>query len=397
MLQTVMTAIRTAHLFHTFDTLGGVESILHRHYREDQRWNLDSYFVIYDEVPQRSDPRTYFLQLTKRDTIRTARKRFDDAMASIQPHYVIYHNTWGMPYLCDLDRAERRIVVQHGKVPGLERDLRYRREWLDGVLCVAKPLLQPIRSSLANLSPERVDFVPYPITLPPAPPKQSPLNARPIVIGVCGRIAIEQKRVDRLPPLCRKLEQSGIDYRLEFLGEGPDEPWLRRRLSDPKRFRFHGRKTGREYWDVLDGWDLLLSTSDYEGTPISMLEALGRQVIPIYPRIGTGGDAYAEQIHPSLLYPPDNWDRVAETVQWLHQLPAPKLQVIRDACYASIKPHLGDSYLSQFADFLQQIDHWPRVSRNTLPKRPFPIDHCSFHRLAQLGTLRRAVKRALGR
>ena len=55
---------------------------------------------------------------------------------------------------------------------------------------------------------------------------------------------------------------------------------------------FHGRKSGDEYYSVLSGWDFITSVSDYEGLPISMLEAFSTGY-SARPAIGCGGDEYA--------------------------------------------------------------------------------------------------------
>src|SRR6185503_16952042 len=178
----------------------------------------------------------------------------------------IHHTVWGMTYWADLDVARRRILLVHSDSPGLAESLRLREEWIDGVLCVSEALRLKVADWLPHLGTDRVGWIPYPV-LPrwKASPK-APLNNRAMVLGFCGRLILEQKRVDRLPALCAQLDRAGLNYRREVLGEGPERNWLETRLADRAKFVFHGRKSDDDYWRVLDSWDAIVFVSDYEGT-----------------------------------------------------------------------------------------------------------------------------------
>src|ERR1041385_1624335 len=299
-----MPVIKLAHLTPVFRSMGGVESVLRHHHSIDQSQGIDSRFIVYFDHDRDPVARLRSLEYHPGTTLRQARQRFADAIGQVPPEIALYHGMWGLPFMVDLDGAARRILMLHGDVPDMERELRLRSGWVDGVLCVNDPLRRFVHRCLPALAGERVGVVPYPVLPPFAAPAKAPRQGLPLVLGFCGRLIIEQKRVDRLGALCAGLNQAGLPYRFEFLGEGPERARLEQQFPDRARFIFHGRKSGAEYWRILDGWDVIVFVSDYEGTPIAMLEALHRGVVPLYPRVGSGGDDYVRSLEHDLLYEP---------------------------------------------------------------------------------------------
>ncbi|MBI5775065.1 MAG: glycosyltransferase family 4 protein [Verrucomicrobia bacterium] len=374
-----MQPLALAHCFTRLRSLGGVESILHRHHAADEAGGLASKFVLFFEDRSLDIPRAAGLGWNGCTTIRQARRSFAGFMAKEPPPIALYHNLWGVPFLAELDQSRRRLGMLHSDWPGLEENLRAHCGLLDGVLCVSEALRAMVLRQLPELEPERVEVIPYPITAhPPAPPR-APLGRRPWVIGCCGRLIKEQKRVDRFPAFARQLEQAGLDFRLEFLGTGPEEDWLRRQFPDPARAVFHGRKSGQDYHTTLAGWDAIVFLSDYEGLPIALLEALQAGVLPLFPKVGSGGDAFARQIRPELLYPPGDLAAMVCALQQLQQLPDGEIQALRERGRELTAPHREEFYFNQFNGFVRRISAAPRISQTTQPRRPFFFtDHWPF-------------------
>lgn len=370
--------------------MGGVESVLRHHHRTDRDEGIESRFVVYQENCDPPIERVSFLGVDERSTIRQARSKLKKAVEQAPPDVAVYHTVWGMTYWADLDAAHRRVLVLHSDFPGLEEQVRMRGSWIDGVLCVSEPLRRRVEKCLPNLSTDRIELLPYPIFPRGTAALRDAVRGRPLVIGVCGRLIFEQKRVDRLPALCAQLDRCGLDYRFEFLGGGPQRDWLESKLADRSKFTFHGWQSGEDYWRILNRWDAIVFVSDFEGTPISMLEAMSAGVIPIYPRIHSGGDAYAAQIRPDLLYEPDDFEHVASVLGGMRVLKADEVAVLRRRCQEAIQPHLGANYLSTFARFIRHIDSAPRIAIDTFPKRPWPVDELPLSWVARMGLARRA-------
>ena len=371
------------HFFTFYQSLGGVQSILKRHHREDHRRGHNSRFVIYFEKTIYTDPSITGLGLTWRDTIASTRQKFHH-LEFPADSIAVCHNLWGLPFLADLMPAHRRVGLLHSYWTGLEKFIAAQRGLLDGVLCVSNPLVELVRHCMPELDGERVTLIPYPIDGMGLPPCRPAMMERPVVIGWTGRLEVEQKRVDRLPLLVAALESIELDFRLEILGAGPRESWLRRKLP-PERVRFHGRKTGDAYWSALKGWDFIVSVSDYEGLPISMLEALSTGTLPICPKIGSGGDAYAGRLDPEFLYPPGDFKAAAKAVRTAVEKPETDLESLRQAAHAMTEPHSETNYFRTFDSFVEHIGKLPRVSQTYHPPRRFFFaDHCPFGVLRRL-------------
>lgn len=366
-----MKPVGLTHVFPFFKTLGGVESVLRRHWNHDAGCGIESQVLAFFEPASGTVDRVVGIGLTWRDSITSARRKFRQRYDDIRRDVVVYHNAWGLPFLADLDRAERRIVLLHSDLPTLDPMLKALPGFVDGILCVSEPLRESVRRHVAGLEDHRTVVIPYPVRSHSIEVSRVPLRDRPIRLGFVGRIVREQKRVDRLPRLCELLKASGLPFQFEVLGEGPDLPWLRKQLSAEPNVIFHGRKDGESYWETLGGWDVIIFVSDYEGLPISLLEALSAGVIPIYPRIGSGGDSYARAVRSDLLYPPGELAVVVELLVKLRETPSEEIARMRSTGREQAQPHQGDAYERSFAGFVRAVGEAHRISARQFRSRPF--------------------------
>lgn len=366
-----MNPIRLTHFFSHFASLGGVQSMLRHHLAHDGEWGVPSNVVAFFDPTNGLHAAVTGLGLSWRDGIASTRRKFATALTARETGVALYHNAWGMPFLADLDKAHRRLSLLHSDLPIIQPMIRSQRGLIDGILCVNAALKAQAQACLPQFDAERIGVVPTPITPPADAGEHAPLQGRPLVCGFVGRVEIEQKRVDRLPHLCRVFEQTGIDYRLEILGDGPDRPRLASQFQNNSKVRLHGRKTGPEYWQILGSCDVILFVSDYEGLPIALLEALSVGVLPIYPRIQSGGDDYVAKVNGDFLYPPEDWTRVAQILRRLTQASDDAIQSMRASCRRLAEPHLGDSYERIFSEFIRKIHEQPRISAASFPRRPF--------------------------
>src|SRR5262245_44369683 len=102
-----MKPIPTTHYFTFFNSLGGVQSLLHRHLEADARWGLDSNIVAFFDSPQSDRERVRGLGLSWRSTVLSSRAAFRKRLANFGRPIAIYNNFWGLPFFAELDRAER--------------------------------------------------------------------------------------------------------------------------------------------------------------------------------------------------------------------------------------------------------------------------------------------------
>jgi glycosyltransferase involved in cell wall biosynthesis len=376
--------LRVLNLCTQFAGLGGVESVVRDHHRNDAAQGLDSRFCVFWEPSQPGWDHARFLDFSDALTIRTARRRFRDGIAGFDPQLVVWHTVWGWPYFDDLaGSSAARVLFLHSDTPGLAAQLATRAWWADGFACVNDRLVQRVRDARPDIAPERIHRVHYPVDPPIPLPSSDREVGDPLVIGFCGRLDFEQKRVDRIPELVEQLGRSGIRFRMEFLGDGPQCGWLQERLTDSSRFVFHGRKSGREYWGTLSSWDALFFVSDYEGTPIALLEAMTCGVVPLHPGIGSGGDQYSAQVDPTLVYPAGDIAALASRLVQLSR-EGGSIRKLRARSTEVVAGHAAHRYREVMAEFQRRIAHLPRLDKRPLTGRPFPTDWLSFGAIRRL-------------
>lgn len=101
------------------------------------------------------------------------------------------------------------------------------------------------------------------------------LPAESLVVCVVGRLVPIKRHDILLEAMARLNDDSGTDWRLVVVGGGPSEAAARRladRLGLSERVRWMGWQA--DVAEILEGCDILAQTSDDEGTPVSVIEAL---------------------------------------------------------------------------------------------------------------------------
>lgn len=337
--------------------------------------HLSSRVVALFDAPQGNDEPVLGAGWTWKTSPASGRVRFHELKSATEGRVAVYHNCWGTSFLSDLDGASRRLGLHHSDWPGVEHVVRAQATRLDGVLCVGAAVHEIVVRELPGIDSDRRLILPLPISPPQSPiPTRTPLG-RPLVIGVCGRVITQQKRVDLLPEFCAELRSAGVQFQLEILGDGPDRIQLERQFDGRPEIVFHGRKSGPEYWKALDAWDVIFFASEYEGLPLALLEAMSRGVVPVYPSIGSSGDRYVTEVRPDLLYAAGRLPAAARVLRELQKLDASGWGRLREASSRLALPHSGGAYDSAFSEFVRRIVSMPRVSA----PRPYPVGGLGAH------------------
>lgn len=197
----------------------------------------------------------------------------------------IYYNNWGSDLFSSHDRSRIKVGYIHNHFPRFDHYINYYSKFVDGFLTVNPVTNTRIRELLRDSHPKQnIQLLPLPINPPnelPSPPKQN-------IIGLVGRINYEQKRYDRLPRFAALLKQKYPHLKIEVLGDGPLKDSISSLLMEDKQVRFLEWARNKDYWEIIARWKYVLFLSDYEGLPISLLEALHAGCIPIYPDFHKG-------------------------------------------------------------------------------------------------------------
>lgn len=141
--------------------------------------------------------------------------------------------------------------------------------------CVSQRVRKLALQQMPGFPPERVFTIPCGISLPVLPVSLPDFSGLRLVY--VGRIRDYQKRVGDLVGICSLLVRRNVQFHLDIIGDGDA------RAALEEKFRvgglwdsvtFHGWKSRQEVEQFLFRSDMLVMTSDFEGTPIAMMEAL---------------------------------------------------------------------------------------------------------------------------
>lgn len=342
---------------------GGIETLLARHAAHDAGHGIDAWQVGLFEKNARIQNNYTAMHFGWRSTPRAMRRALAGELAKRGERVVVWHNAWALPWFADVDTSRRRIMVMHADPSYYRGWLPRLAGWLDGVLAVSPGGVVAARETFQELSGERVRYLPLPID-PPVLATETRVVDGVVRIGCAGRLARPQKRWDRLVPFVAELRRLGVDFRLEVIGRGPLEQWLRRELAGEPRVEFLGFLEKADYWRRMARWDLSLFFSDVEGGPLVLLEAMAMGVVPIYPAIGGSmGDEYAPQIDERCHYRAGDVAAAVQAVRAMAGLTPERWRDLRERARALAAKHVGMSYEASFAEFVREIAAAPRISR----------------------------------
>lgn len=190
------------------------------------------------------------------------------------------------------DADDLRIVGwQHNDIPYDARVLEHYEPALSLVVAVSDHL----RDRLAARLPHRAgDCLTVTAGVEVAPAldraRAHRYRAGPLRLLYTGRIDPHQKRTSALPLLSRELSTRGIDHTLAIVGDGPGRDALARQCAGggPSVISLRPPAPPDGIAAMLDGADLFVLPSRFEGLSVAMLEAMARGCIPVVTRVRSG-------------------------------------------------------------------------------------------------------------
>ena len=296
------------YLHHTnyLYTPGGMQRMIQLHLKGGK----DRAISFRDASNPPSESSSQVLHAEPTTPLRRIRERYRKALDSLNPAVSVYHNCWGVELVHDLDPASFRVGFLHSDFPGFPGMLQYFSSFFDLFVNINPGLHQRSMELLPDWPKERFALLDSPVELPPGLPEAS---EGPCVIGIIGRIKREQKRLDRLPAFLAACDRLLDEYEVHILGSGDFEAQLRKRLKGRANIRFLGWVEGQAYWKALRNWRYLLFMSDYEGTPLSLIEGAHARLRPVYPNFHPGAPLPAG-LSTGNLYPPGDMEAAARMI-----------------------------------------------------------------------------------
>jgi glycosyltransferase involved in cell wall biosynthesis len=321
-----MTPVRVLHVIDSFD-LGGAQTALRHLIRATDRTRYEPEVaamhgrgVFYEDfralgVPVHSLSPWKWLPL------------YVPALAALiarrRPHIVHCHlfgSNWIAKPLAALLGVPVRI--SHDQCNDALRYESRAARWLDTVMnrlsthvCAVSHSTRDFLLQHEGLAPERVSVVCNGVDLERFDPGTVPSRrdaAQPLIAGV-GRLH-PQKDFSLFLEVAARLAHGNPALRFVIAGEGPEAAMLRAKaqaLGIAERVRFAGHVADMR--EIYAAADMLLLTSRYEGTPLTVLEAMAMRVPVVASRLDGIAEALTDG-EDGFLVAPGDVDGFAERV-----------------------------------------------------------------------------------
>jgi glycosyltransferase involved in cell wall biosynthesis len=214
---------------------------------------------------------------------------------------------------------------------------------------------------------QRSAYIPYGVTVTSNIHK--PLNDK-IKLVFLGRLT-QMKGADKLRLIQEELEILGVEVEWTIIGNGDLKESLKEAWSTRDNIRFIQPELQNELYDELLKQDLLMFPTLFEGTPVSIFEALANGVVPIVNNLPGG---IQDHVQPGIGFTIDNDPKqFAKVVSELNTNRELLLQ-LQNNCFKYAKANLDiDLNMQKYFEFLKE------KSVKINPKKKFDLP--AFSRL----------------
>ncbi len=180
----------------------------------------------------------------------------------------------------------------------------------------------------------RIVEIPYGVVIPERMPQRQPAAGQPLRLLYAGRLSQHDKRVLDLPKIVEALHARGVPVRLTVTGKGEDEEALKaasQHLVDKGLIRFVGILPEEEVPPTYESNDVFLLTSNFEGKPLSLVEAMGRGCVPVVTDIPSGIPDLVFEGESGYRVPVGAIEVFADRLAMLHADPALRVRLASNA------------------------------------------------------------------
>jgi glycosyltransferase involved in cell wall biosynthesis len=191
----------------------------------------------------------------------------------------------------------------------------------------------------------------------------------PLRLAYLGRMVEIQKRISDLLTVIDGLESRGVAYEFHMVGDGADLPaWresLGRRTLRTGRVHFHGARPVEWVESFLPTIDVSVLVSEFEGTSLSMLEAMGAGVVPAVTAVSSGVSEWVEDDVNGVIVPVGQPDLMAARLAAL-AVDRARLARMGRAAWETVRARASvDAMAFRYAELFDRVLARPADGRRT--------------------------------
>ncbi|MCC6445386.1 MAG: glycosyltransferase family 4 protein, partial [Armatimonadetes bacterium] len=225
------------------------------------------------------------LAVVENDTWERHWKVFMDYLESQAP--CVYIPNHDYRHSCVSPRLSRRVgivgVLHSDESIYYDHAARLGRYW-NAIVAVSKVIAEKTARIDPSFAP-RMYTIPYGVTIPCAYRKRPYHEGSPLRIIYAGRIIQHQKRIMDLPKIMAELVKRQVMTQWTIIGSGPEQEAfigaLQPLIQQGASVRLFGARPNKEVLAAFEQNDVFILTSEFEGTPLTLLEAMGRGCVPV--------------------------------------------------------------------------------------------------------------------
>ncbi|MCB0208596.1 MAG: glycosyltransferase family 4 protein [Anaerolineae bacterium] len=327
----------------------------------------------------------------------------------MMPSTIIPNGEAGTYATCALIAQEspdilRTIGMAHSDEPGYYDWLSYYEPIIYKYIAVSNEIAE----KLTQLIPHRAEDIlirPYAVDIELQLQRGYSPEPKPIQLMYAGRIVEKQKRVSDLIELVKNLVSKQVNFQLRLVGDGPDVNKLKthfqtlgQTISD--RVTFEGNLTPPQIYEAWQTADVCILVSEYEGTSISMLEAMACGCIPVVTNV-SGTKEVIEQSVNGFTVTVGDMAEMACIIEMLDDDRGMLAELGHSAHATILKGYSYDRYVPWFLNLIDEVwqqsprrwpEGWPLHRSPTLKEHMIAF---SGEELSQLLPTKKLIK-ALG-
>lgn len=211
------------------------------------------------------------------------------------------------------------ITVVHNDYVDLYKQCLMFDMFVDSYLCVSKMIADSLINTY-GIDAKKVKRIAQPIEINTFSLEEKKMETR-IRIGMASRLTSAQKRCELIPKLIDLLEKKQLCYRMEIAGDGELFDYIKgyvdaKLLGD--KIKLRGKLSDMEMQFFWKNSDIYVNLSDFEGTSLSMLEAMSYMCVPVLTRV-SGVDDYIEDGKSGLIYERGDLEGICDGIGYLSQ------------------------------------------------------------------------------
>jgi glycosyltransferase involved in cell wall biosynthesis len=287
-------------------------------------------------------------------------------LARFQPTVVI--STLGaisFEVLRYLPRGIFRVGMGQSHDPNVYDMMRHYAPWMDLAAMVSRAMKEEA-AGMPEFARVPVSYLPYGV--PMCRDIELPTRdfTRPLRILYLGRLSQEQKRVRLFPEILRQLCDNGLPFHWTIAGVGEESSFLETNLktgSPHQTISFAGPVPYAGVPAMLNQHDIYLLASDYEGLPLSLLEAMGRGLVPVVSDLKSGIGDVVDKSNGQLV-PLNDVSGYARAIihlhehreEWAAKSAAARARVQQEFSVSA----MTDRWLAAFPATKPLIEPWPK-------------------------------------